>query len=302
MSLADAAWVRLSRPGSFFCDGWGDDRLIAATMAAFASPPAAPGALADASWTSEGPARDVTWSSPVAHALPEASRTARARVLEPRRVRGTVVLLASTGDVGYARRSRLGAPLVEDGVRVVMLENPFYGPRRPPTQRDVEVRTVAELAVMGWGAAEEGRQLAACFAADGPVVVAGYSMGGQMAAIAAARATFPLGVVAAAAPVSARTVFVDGVLSRVTAWDALGHDRKRLVGILDGPSLLRAARPRGPAVVLGGTHDRYVPPHAVARLAHHWDVPVRWMRGGHVTGFVLGQRALRRAMLDALGR
>ena len=111
--------------------------------------------------------------SAVARALPEASRVARARLLTPApdpRVGGggggggggsfssrpppsrspaLYVHLAGTGDHGFDRRLRLGAPLLAPppggsegrgsralsaGIATLALESPFYGGRRPPWQ------------------------------------------------------------------------------------------------------------------------------------------------------------------------
>ena len=53
-----------------------------------------------------------------------------------RRLRPLVIHLAGTGDHGFARRRRFMArPLAEQyGIASLILENPFYGPRKPKRQ------------------------------------------------------------------------------------------------------------------------------------------------------------------------
>ena len=78
-----------------------------------------------------------------------------------------VILFAAHNDHGYETRMRLGRHLAEHGIASLILENPFYGRRRPLDGRKRPVTTVAELLVMGRAAVTEGRALVAALRAQG---------------------------------------------------------------------------------------------------------------------------------------
>lgn len=320
----DRLYVRLTPAGSFFGDGWGDEGAIEAHLDALARP-AEPSpidlAFVRTRRVRRGIARDGVFTSPLAHALPARSSEARVRLLLPDaspRPAPVCILLAATGDEGLDGRSRFAAPLLARGIGALVLENPLYGTRRPAGQRGVAVRTVADLVAMGRATIEEARALASWLRTRGHAVgLSGYSMGGQMAALSAALCPFPVAVVAGAAPHAARVVFVDGLLARATAFGVLargmrsegqGHEgvdvRARLARVLEGTSATRlpAPAPGSAAVLLGARHDGYVHRSAVEALARHWpEAELRWLDGGHVTGF-LQHEARRRAIVDAFGR
>lgn len=306
----DRAYVRLTRPGSFFEDGWGgDERVRRLATAAFAAEvPAARVEWGRARVVADRLERDGTFESPLAAELPRESRVAHVRWLMPvhARVTATVVLLGATGDVGAARRARFAAPLLRAGVAALLLENPYYGARRPAGQRGVDVRTVADLLLLGRAAVDEARALAWWSRAEGgDVALSGYSMGGQLSAMAAATLPFAVAVVPVAAPTSARAVFVDGLLSRATAWPALAGGRDALSEHLDALSLSRLPRPRRPdaAIVVGASRDGYVAPRSVEELHRHWPgSELRWLDAGHVSGYLRGGNIARGALMDALER
>lgn len=256
--------------------------------------------------------RDGTFESPLAAELPAESRVAHVRWLVPihTKTRAVVVLLGATGDVGHARRTRFAAPLMRAGVAAVLLENPYYGPRRPLGQRDVDVRTVADLLLLGRAAVEEARALCTWLRRQETVDVAvsGYSMGGQLSAMTAATLPFPVAVVPVAAPSSASAVFVDGLLSRATAWRALDGEadpRDALAEHLDAISLPRLPRPLQPraAILVGARRDGYVAARSVEALHAHWPgSELRWIDEGHVSGYLRSGGVARDALHDALGR
>ena len=87
--------------------------------------------------------------------LPEESREVHLLVLEPlggraeeRDPRDVVVLLAMTGEEGYLARRRFAGPLLEAGLDVVIVENAFYGARRPRGQLGPSLRTVRDQFAM----------------------------------------------------------------------------------------------------------------------------------------------------------
>ena len=57
------------------------------------------------------------------------------------------------------------------------------------------------------------------------------------------------------------------------------------------------------AVLVGATEDAYVSPQSVKELAAHWpSSEVRWVKGGHVSAFLLQQPAFRQAISDSIDR
>ena len=56
-------------------------------------------------------------------------------------------------------------------------------------------------------------------------------------------------------------------------------------------------------MLVGATDDAYVSPQSVKELAAHWPgSEVRWVKGGHVSAFLLQQSAFRLAISDSINR
>ena len=71
------------------------------------------------------------------------------------------------------------------------------------------------------------------------------------------------------------------------------------------PAPRPARRPLRPdaAVIVGALQDAYVAQSSVVRLhAHLPGSEVRWVRGGHVTSFIMHHAAFRQAVVDSLAR
>ncbi|XP_063606731.1 protein ABHD18-like [Penaeus indicus] len=87
--------------------------------------------------------------------LPKESEKATFQFVYPKtwrtHLRPTCLHLAGTGDHGYWRRRMLMAkPLLEEsGIASIMLENPFYGIRKPKDQLRSSLHNVSDLFVMG---------------------------------------------------------------------------------------------------------------------------------------------------------
>lgn len=74
--------------------------------------------------------------------------------------RPLVLLLAGTGEQGFMRRRHLlSYPLARLGVASLIMESPFYGKRRPPTQHGSKIAFASDLCVMGRVTIEEARSL-----------------------------------------------------------------------------------------------------------------------------------------------
>ncbi|MFO0585005.1 MAG: alpha/beta hydrolase family protein [Anaeromyxobacter sp.] len=297
----------------FFADGWGDvavyERLGPRVLAARKIAPARV-KLGRAAPSLGGLLQEGTFTSPE-RGLPKGSRTARVRLLLPRgRVRGVALYLAASGDQGFSVRLRFAAPLLERGLGALVLENAFYGSRRPAAQHAHAVRSVRELGLMAAATLQEGRALMRWLReVQGieRVGVTGYSMGGQLAAMVGAATPFPVAIVPVAASFSPDSVLREGVLRNVPDWTALGGRdvRDRLletvapfsVGALPPPVEPRAA------IVVGTAFDGVVPPQEMVKLAHHWrGSELRWLPAGHVSAVLRHQPAMREAVLDAFER
>jgi pimeloyl-ACP methyl ester carboxylesterase len=248
--------------------------------------------------------RDGTFVSPAAN-LPAASQQAHIRMISPPSPDGRlVVMMAAWNDHGYRTREHVGRRLAIHGVTSVMLENPYYGSRR--VGPDPPIRTVADFAVMGRAAAQEGRALLAHFGSDFQVGVTGYSMGGNIAALIGALMDQPVAIAALAASHSPGPVWVDGILADMVDWDALGGRSNgaadRLRHQLTRASVL-AVPPRPhtkQAVIVGARRDGYIPAEAVEALHAHWPgSELRWLPGGHATMILRQKDALVSAILDS---
>jgi dienelactone hydrolase len=296
--------------------GWGDEGLIdrLATVARFEEPPPA----IDVRWQPDVREGAVTvtdgwFDAPVAE-LPPAARRALVRRLSPagaaRGRRPAYVVLGSSGDEGWPLRDRVWRPLVaRGGLEAIFLENALYGRRRPPGQKGADLRTVAEQLLMNVSMVEEARALLDHLTAAGHdrVGVAGYSMGGSMAALVAAVTPRPLAAAIFAAGLSGGPVFTEGLLSLGIDWAALGGDgaRARIARIFGVADLDRHAPPRRPeaAVLVAGRSDGYVFAEQVEALHARWrGSELRWVESGHAGTLLLRPEVLRRAAEDAMDR
>lgn len=301
--------------GRFFCDGWGDAALMAGLCESELLAPPSPALVI---WRPERRAggllvQDGVFESPERR-LPPWVRQARVRRLAPpgTHPRAVVVLLAASGDEGYLARTAFARPLVRQGLAFLLLENPYYGGRRPAGQAGYEARTVCDLSLMGVATVKEAKALLAhARLTCGRTCVAGYSMGGTLAAAAAATVPFEVAAVPMAPSASPAPVFTEGALRIWPALRALaaeGEDleaaRDRLRAWLARFDATRLPPPRAPraAIVLGTRADGLVPPQEMERLAVHWECELRWLQAGHASAYLFARNELRRALVDAVGR
>lgn len=294
MHPVDRAAAMLFRHGpkslKVFRSGWGDEELIDSLAVTGDEPPPASITItwddpvtSDALVTTDG-----AFPSPAEH-LPAASRLAHVRRIDPPApTHRLVVMMAAWNDHGYRTRTGLAVRLAARGISSVMLENPYYGPRR--AWSDPPIRTVADFAVMGRAAVQEGRALLDYFADDYEVGVTGYSMGGNIAALIGALMERPVAIAGLAASHSPGPVWLDGIITHMVDWEALGGradgNEERLRRELSGASVL-AVSPHphtASAVIVGAQSDGYIPPSAVEALHAHWPgSELRWLPGGHAT-------------------
>ncbi|GJQ08896.1 hypothetical protein GpartN1_g687.t1 [Galdieria partita] len=159
--------------------------------------------------------------------FPGETRMARFLVVEPLHSSTStlVIHLAATGDHGYNRRLFCFAlPLASSGISSVILENPYYGSRKPAHQVGSKLAYVQDLLLLGFATILECISIAKYFS-EGfgyrRICFTGLSQGGLHAAMAASLYPLPVATVAAFSPHSAVPVFTDGVLRQSCSWNQL---------------------------------------------------------------------------------
>ncbi|HBS03817.1 MAG TPA: hypothetical protein DEA96_02555, partial [Leptospiraceae bacterium] len=131
---------------------------------------------------------------------------------------------AATGDeTTLPRRLLIAEPLARKGIASIILENPYYGKRRPAEQKDFVISTISDQFKMNQATILEGVALLKWLDSLGysNLGVTGVSMGGSMAASVAAATSLPVSVAACIAPVGPGPAFCYGALSNRVDWQRL---------------------------------------------------------------------------------
>jgi surfactin synthase thioesterase subunit len=291
-----------------FPDGWGDhailDLLSDPSILADPIPPA------DILWGRKEEHRGHRLTrgqflSPSAPLLPPESRVVTFEQTEPSS--GTAplaILLPAWNDHGFEQRRTIASLLLEHGIGSLVFDVPLYGSRRVTDEREQAIRTVADFALMGFGGIRDALSLAEVL--QRPHGFAGFSMGGNLAALAAAASPHPAAMAGLAASHSPGPVYLDGVLANAIVWDALGGRaaEPRLREFLTTASALQyEPRPHHrSAVLLAAESDGFVPFAAARALADHWSAEFRTLPGGHATALWRHRPAFARAIADAFRR
>lgn len=320
--LVDRLFGTMIRIPKLYTDGFGDldqlDRLVALIQDFDAQKPPKP---IEVRWT--GPAkrrgwfsvRSGTFDSPVPEfVLQPETRRAHVQLVLPRRTDPVETLpiclhLATTGDAGFAARTFFSVPLVRRGIGALILENPFYGLRRPKGQLFCSLRSVRDQFAMNYTTVVEARSLLAWLKQQGcgQIGVTGYSQGGVMAAFAAALSAFPVAAIPRGAGNAAKPIFIDHGLSRSINWSKLnaqlGEQRARsyFSRCLEPVTVSRFPQPADPtlAILVNARHDGFIPAQEAIDLHRHWKgSQLRWLEGGHATSVMYIQEQ-HRAILDA---
>src|SRR5215471_12625966 len=190
----DRAVAWLSRNSRMFSRGWGDESVLA-EFSQRTHYLKAPGPI-EILWVAQRKrknhaVRDGKFLSPLP-GLPDGVATAHVRAWTGAANPAACVILAASRDEGYAVREGVFGRLVARGIDLYFLENPFYGLRR--NGRGPADITVADHGLMALGMVLEARALLESLRPQyARLAVAGYSMGGHMAAITAAVTPMPLG-------------------------------------------------------------------------------------------------------------
>jgi len=249
------------------------------------------------------------FESPVATLPDHARHGAVTRILPEAGADRMVVLMAAWNEHDSRARFGIARRLAQRGIGSLVLENPYYGIRRPTDHDGQPIRTVADFFQMGIGAVTEGRGLLATVREEGFTPgVAGYSMGGNIAALVSSTMPFPVATAPLAASYSPAPVYLDGALRGGIDWAALGGESSAEPRLRE--TLLRASVLDRPApdharhtVMVSARSDGYVPPAATQALHAHWPgSELRWVGGGHATLLWMHKSALAAAIEDSFLR
>lgn len=113
--------------------------------------------------------------------------------------------------------------LKEAGIGSILLENPFYGSRKPKHQTRSSLHNVSDIFVMGGCLILESLALFHWCEREGygPLGISGISMGGHMASLAGCSWHKPLPIIPCLSWTTASCVFTQGVMSAAIPWPLL---------------------------------------------------------------------------------
>lgn len=304
----DRAVAWLSRNSRLFSRGWGDDAVLmefSARRRYLAQPRPTAIEWKLQSHRGKQASRDGTFRSPL-EALPGAAATAHVREWSQPGNETACVVLAASRDEGYWIREQVFLPLTARGIDLFLLESPFYGLRRDG--RGPSEITVADHGLIALGMVLEARALLDYLKPRyGKLAIAGYSMGGHMAALTAAVSPQPVACAALATGASASAIYTRGMLSWSVDFDTLGGltGRERLRTLFETADITRFRPPVrvDAAVVSGCTRDGYVLRSETERLHRHWKgSELRWIEAGHFSALFTQRRALQQCVETAVAK
>lgn len=315
--------VSLTGRRSLYSKGWGDRQLIEQIgQMTKELCPSQPATTIQIDWRSSEflaggiQVQQGSFVSPASQFLPIESRLAEVEMILPRdsdpQSTPVFIHLASVGDQGFFVRRRFAKPLVKQHrFGVVILENPFYGKRKPKQQVRWSLNCISDQFAMNMATVLEARSLVAWLRQQDFLRVGcvGYSQGGFMAAFTAASSDIPMAVVCAACGNSSIRTFTQTQFSQLVNWQILGpqydsmdQTKQMLAQYLEPMRVDRYPAPKAcqAAVVIGLDHDMFVPAQETLKIHRHWPgSQLRWLKGGHNLGLVIHRNALRQAVIDA---
>ncbi|XP_045887065.1 protein ABHD18 [Micropterus dolomieu] len=124
----------------------------------------------------------------------------------------------------WRRRTLMARPMIKEaGMASLLLENPYYGYRKPKDQLRSSLKNVSDLFVMGGALILESTVLLRWLEREGywPLGMTGISMGGYMASLAVTNWPKPIPLIPCLSWSTASSVFTTGVLSKAVNWTEL---------------------------------------------------------------------------------
>lgn len=321
-SLADHALTYALKLGLLYKGGFGDRALLEHIVTSIETfTPARPAGEVVMRYAGRprslrgGEVRLATFASPAPTPMPPECRIARVQIWTPTpdSSGAMCILLASTGDEGFRWREGLARRLLTKGIGSIILENPYYGSRRPRGQLGPVLRTVVDQFAMNTAMVDEARALLGWIRDAGRIGgVTGYSQGGFMAAFAAAFVDFPVVVIPRAAGTEAAPVLTQWALRRAVHWPSLAREsggveaaRAELARHLSVVDLTRFPAPVAPelATVMVARHDRVFPEQTGRALHRHWPgSKLVVSNASHVTSALLNDAVHAGAVVDTFLR
>jgi dienelactone hydrolase len=325
----DRAVAMVTGIPKMFYEGWGDPELL--DWLVEQSRDVGPPADIEVRWEDSKRHRDGShtfsgwFTTPARHLpLPPEVRAAYFQMLLPPDAfdgprPGMCVHLAGTGDLTFAARKFLARPLLKhqnprDRIGAIILQNPYYGRRKPHGQRQTRLRRMTDQVMMNLATVQEARALLKWLRGEGfaRVGVTGYSMGGFMAGFSAQTVPFPVAAIPCASGDTAVATLVDSPLRDICDWKKLAeeaggadHADMLMRQTLSALALSEHGTPVAPeaAIIVGVRNDEFVPPAQPRALHDHWPgAELRWIDGGHTTGWLLHADKMREAIFDAFQR
>jgi pimeloyl-ACP methyl ester carboxylesterase len=223
--------------------------------------------------------------------------------------------MASFGEEGFAfRRKWLARPLLEQGIGVILPENPFYGSRRAEKSKAATLDTLGDFWSMATVSIQEARSLLSYLAVSegyDTCGIAGISMGGNFAAIVAAMSPRPVAAALVIPPHSPAPSFTRLGLRGLVDWNALSVCLNMdLPGTLNyfgtqmelaDVSILPVPACPEAAIITGGIYDGIVDPESSEIIHRHWPgSTLRWVSGGHVSSVLFNRSAIIRSVADSV--
>lgn len=276
------------------------------------------------------------------HLVPQKCRSAYFQLVLPEdRPQGDLgpicIHMAGTGDHGFARRRELLAkPLLSKGISSLILENPYYGLRKPSGQSRSGLLQVKDLFIMGLSLVLEGYCMLRWLEKEGydELGLTGISMGGHMASLAATNWPKPLAVTPCMSWTSASVVWTEGVLSKAIPWRTLEaeyaanyENTTELISLPDKQHSKECRRsetvlfmkevmdqvtglqnfsvPIDPTMstFVVAKADAYYPIHNLKPMTDIWPgCEVRYLNTGHIAGFLMHHRDFCKAIVDTFSR
>lgn len=256
---------------------------------------------------------EIYFDSPLMHELPQSTHKAHALYLNHPNNTTACIILAGSREEGYGLRKSIYESLVEQGIDLIIPENPFCGKRRPIYQQDFSVKTVSDQALLTIAMVEEARSLLLWLKKQGyqKLIVAGFSMGGVMSCMTASLVNFEVGLCAMGAGLSPYPTFTEYLLSYTVDYSKIikpGGDiqeaKESIARLFEQSRLDHFPLPKlaHKAIVLGCSNDGFVSSEETAKLAQHLNCELRWIWAGHISALFTERQALRNAVKDVANR